>query len=128
MRELIFYKSYFRDFYNELDKRAQEKISHALSILRTQAFVPQKFVKHISGSDGIYELRTSVGSNEYRILFFFKSGSLIEGGKIVILGNAFLKKSDGDYRRAVELAEKIKTQYFADLDQPDSDSDTPTEP
>ncbi|MBX2892876.1 MAG: type II toxin-antitoxin system RelE/ParE family toxin [Saprospiraceae bacterium] len=77
MRELIFYKSYFRDFYDELDVRAKDKVDHAFLVLETQRNVPQKFVKHITGSSGIYELRASVGSNEYRILFFFESGSLI---------------------------------------------------
>ncbi len=116
MRELIFYKTYFRVFYDELDERARNKIDHTLLILETQPVVPQKFVKHIIGSAGIYEARTSVGSNEYRVLFFFESGSLIEGGKIVVVGNGFLKKSDRDYRRAIEVAEEIKSEYFAEMD------------
>jgi hypothetical protein len=116
MRELIFYKTYFRDFYDELDERARNKIDHTLLILETQPVVPQKFVKHIIGSAGIYEANASVGSNEYRMLFFFESGSLIEGGTIVVVGNGFLKKSDRDYRRAIEVAEEIKSEYFAEMD------------
>ncbi|MCC6461911.1 MAG: type II toxin-antitoxin system RelE/ParE family toxin [Saprospiraceae bacterium] len=117
MRELIFYKTYFRTFYEELEERARNKIDYALLILQTQPIVPQKFVKHLSGSDGIYEARASVGSNEYRILFFFEKGSLIEGGKIVVVGNGFLKKDERDYRHAIELAECIKAEYFAELEQ-----------
>ena len=56
------------------------------------------------------------------ILFFFASGSLVEGGKIVVVGNGFLKKDNRDYRRAVELAERIKLEYFAELAQPDPDN------
>ena len=119
---MIFYKSYFRDLYNDLDERAKNKIDYALLILENQPFVPQKFVKHISVSTGIYEIRTNVGSNEYRVLFFFESGSLIEGGKIVVIGNGFLKKSDRDYRRAVEIAEEIKIEYFTEIGSTDPDS------
>jgi hypothetical protein len=34
----------------------------------------------------------------------------------VILGNGFLKKSDKDYRKAVEKAEQIKIEYFTELE------------
>ena len=122
MRQLIFYKTYFRDFYDVLDERTKSKVDHALFILENQPVVPQKFVKHISGSAGIYEVRANVGNNEYRILFFFASGSLVEVGKIVVVGNGFLKKDNRDYRRAVELAERIKLEYFAELAQPDPDN------
>jgi len=122
MREVIFYKSYFQDFYDSLDNRIRNKFEYVLLILETQPVVPQKFVKHIAGSTGIYEIRIGVGSNEYRVLFFFESGSLIEGGKIVVVGNGFLKKSDRDYPRAIELAENIKAEYFAELKDADSNS------
>jgi len=122
MREVIFYKSYFQDFYDSLDNRIRNKFEYVLLILETQPVVPQKFVKHIAGSTGIYEIRIGVGSNEYRVLFFFASGSLMEGGKIVVVGNGFLKKSDRDYPRAIELAENIKAEYFAELKDADSNS------
>ncbi|MFN0204342.1 MAG: type II toxin-antitoxin system RelE/ParE family toxin [Bacteroidia bacterium] len=92
--------------------KVQEKIDFILFILETQIFIPQKYVKHITGSEGIYEVRVSVGSNEHRILFFFEEGDLISGGKIIILGNAFVKKDNKDYKKAVVLAEKIKEEYF----------------
>ena len=69
-------------------------------------------MKFIENSDGIYEIRVSVRSDEYRILFFFESSSLIEGGNVVILGNGFIKKDKKDYRKAVSIAEKIKKEYL----------------
>jgi hypothetical protein len=69
-------------------------------------------VKYIENSEGIYEIRVSVRSDEYRILFFFESSSLIEGGNVVILGNGFIKKDKKDYRKAVSIAEKIKKEYL----------------
>ena len=114
IREIKF-TGYFFDFYQELELKVREKIGFLLTILREQHNIPQKYVKHISGSDGIYELRLSIAQNEYRILFFFEEGSLIEGGKIVVLGNGFVKKSSKDYVKSVQKAEEIKAKYLDDL-------------
>lgn len=123
MRTLIFFKRYFLDFYESLNPKTREKVEYVLFILQNQANVSANFVKHITNSDGIYEVRISIGSNEYRILFFFESGSLIEGGKIVVLGNGFLKKDNRDYKKAVRLAEEIKAQYFEDKEKSEPSSD-----
>lgn len=112
LRQVKFFKQYFLDFYTSLNTRVQEKIDYLLDVLATQPFVPSKYVKYIENSDGIYELRISISTNEYRILFFFESGSLIDGGKVVILGNGFIKKDRKDYKKAVEKAEAIKRDYF----------------
>ena len=69
-------------------------------------------MKYIENSNGIYEIRVSVRNDEYRILFFFESSSLIEGGNVVILGNGFIKKDKKDYSKAVSIAEKIKKEYL----------------
>lgn len=111
-RQIILYKTYFIDFYSSLNNKIQEKIDFILEILATQSFVPQTYVKFIENSDGLYEIRVSVKNNEYRILFFFESSSLIEGGKIVILGNGFLKKDKKDYKNAINKAHQIKKEYF----------------
>ncbi len=116
MRTVVFYKNHFADFFETLTDRAKERLEYLLFVLETQPYIPTKYVKHISGSSGIYEIRATVGSNEYRVLFFFESGSLVEGGTVVILGNGFLKKSEKDYRRAVEKAEQIRIEYFEELE------------
>ena len=112
IREIVFYKMFFIEFYNSVNSKVQEKIDFVLEILATQNRVPSDYVKHIENSDGIYEIRVSVRTDEYRILFFFESSSLIEGGKVVILGNRFIKKDKKDYRKAVQKAEEIKDLYF----------------
>lgn len=101
LREIKFYQSYFLEYYKAQSEKVQEKIDFILQVLETQHFVSDKYVKHITNSNGIYEIRISVGSNEYRILFFFESGDLISGGKIIVLGNGFMKKDTKDYKKAV---------------------------
>ncbi len=112
IRQIVFHKTYFWEFYNSVNSKVQEKIDFVLEILATQHRVPTNHVKFIENSDGIYEIRVSVRTDEYRILFFFEEGSLIEGGKIVIIGNGFIKKDKKDYKKAVNKAEYIKKEYF----------------
>ena len=70
------------------------------------AKVQTKFVKHLENTD-LYEMRVSVGNNEYRtILFAVDKSNIIESTKIVLL-NGFLKKSTKEYRKQIELAQSI---------------------
>lgn len=119
LREIKFYQSYFLEYYKAQSEKVQEKIDFILQVLETQHFVSDKYVKHITNSNSIYEIRISIGSNEYRILFFFESGDLISGGKIIVLGNGFMKKDTKDYKKAVQLAEAIKDAYFEEQAEKD---------
>lgn len=56
-RELIFYKDYFLDFYLKQIKKGQEKIEFVMNVIRTVDRVAEKFLRHIAGTDGIYEMR-----------------------------------------------------------------------
>jgi hypothetical protein len=66
-REIIFFQKYFIDFYIDLDLSVQEKIEYVFKILRTVDRVPERFFKHIEGTDGLYEIRVRTGSDIYRI-------------------------------------------------------------
>ena len=112
MRKIIFYKDYFSDFYSAQSLKVKEKIKYCLSLLEERKNVPTKFVKYIINSEGIYEIRVRVGNNQYRILFFFEEGNLIDGGKVVIVVNGFVKKNDTDLKKAVKKAEKLRLEYL----------------
>jgi phage-related protein len=68
--------------------------------------IPIKYFKHIEGSDGLYEIRVEVGSNIFRVFSFF------DEGKLVILLNGFQKKSEKTPKNEIELANKLKKQYY----------------
>ena len=68
--------------------------------------VPEKCFKHMEYSDGIYEIRVEVGSNIYRAFSFFDKGQLI------VVVNGFQKKSQKIPKKEIELAERLKKQYF----------------
>ena len=68
--------------------------------------VPKKYFNHMEGTDGLFEIRVEVGSNIFRVFSFFDEGNL------VILLNGFQKKSQKTPKNEIELAEKLKKEYF----------------
>ena len=60
----------------------------------------------MSGSSGLFEIRVEVGSNIYRVFSFF------DEGKLIILVNGFIRKTQKTPKTEIELAEKLKKQYF----------------
>ena len=71
--------------------------------------MPIKYFKHLEGTKGLYEVRVEVGSNIYRIFSFFDKGN------IIVLGNAFQKKSEKTPRLEIEKALKIMEEYENEL-------------
>jgi len=73
--------------------------------------VPGKYFSHMTGSSGLFEIRVEVGSNNYRVFSFF------DEGKLVVLVNGFIKKTQKTQKNEIELAEKLKKQYFDEKDK-----------
>lgn len=107
-RKISTYGKYFIEFYSNLDKDLQEKIDWVFELVKTIDFVPKKYFQHLENTDGIFEIRIEYESNIYRILCFFDEGNL------VILINAFQKKTQKTPKSEIELARKLKKQYFID--------------
>ncbi len=84
----------------------KEKIGYVFRMIKTVDKVSEKFLKHIEGTDGLYEIRIEVGSNIYRIFCCFDKGNL------VVLFNAFQKKKQKTPKQEIELAKKLKKEYF----------------
>ena len=96
----------FEVFYATLPVNVQTKFNYVIDIVTTIYRVSTKFVKHIDKTD-LYEMRVSVGTNEYRtIIFALDKPNIIEATSIILL-NGFLKKSSKDYRKQIEIAQSI---------------------
>lgn len=87
VRDIIIYKNYFLDFYNDQSEKVQSKIDYVLKIVATQQRVPLKFLRAIESEKGLFEVRIEMESNIYRIFCCFDNGNL------VVLFNGFRKKS-----------------------------------
>ena len=105
-RQIIFYQDYFLNFYREQNGKVQEKIEYIFKLIITVQNVPRKFLQHMSGTDGLYEIRIEVESNIYRIFCCFDKGNL------VVLFNCFQKKSQKTPKAEIDLALKLKDGYF----------------
>ena len=68
--------------------------------------VPEKFLKHLTGTDGLYEIRIEFQSNIYRVFCCFDKDNL------VVLFNGFQKKTQKTPNNELEKALKLKDEYF----------------
>ena len=105
-RQIIFYENHFIEFFKIQDDKVKMKIKNVLELIRQVNKVPEKFLKHLTGTDGIYEIRIEHNSNIFRIFCCFDKGNL------VILFNAFQKKSQKTPSNEIEKAKRLKKQYF----------------
>lgn len=105
VREILFYGNYFLNFYNKLSQKFKDKINWTFGIIRDLVKIPEKYLKHIEGTD-LYEIRVSHGSNIFRIFCFF------DKGKVVIILNGFQKKSQKTPKEEIQKALKLKQQYY----------------
>ena len=106
MRTTYVYGLDFWEFYNAQRLEVQNKIDWVIGLVRTLRMVPEKFLKHLEGTDGLFEIRIKLGSDIFRIFCFFDEGNLI------ILLNGFQKKTDKTPRNEIEKAERLKKQYY----------------
>lgn len=105
-RTLIFYKQYFNAFFSKLPDRVQAKIDEVLYAITVLDRIPGKFFSHMTGYEGLYEIRVEYSSNIYRIFCCFDEGNLI------VLFNAFQKKTQKTPPKEIDKAMRIKHMYF----------------
>ncbi len=106
-RQIIFHGHHFQDFYIQQTGGVREKIGYVLRVVKTVDKIPEKFFKHLERTDGLYEIRIEAGNNIFRIFCCFDKGNL------VILFNAFQKKSQKTPKQEIELARKLQKEYFS---------------
>ncbi len=105
-RQLVFFKHYFRDFFEPLNEKVKNKIDDVLFLVQIADRIPRKFFQHMTGTDGLFEIRIEYQSNIYRIFCCFDEGNL------VVLFNGFQKKSQKTPRKEIDKAMRIKDEYF----------------
>lgn len=105
-REIYYFKNYYLDFFDGLKPEVQKKFNWTLQLIATVDMVPKKYFDHITNSNGLFEIRVESGGDIYRVFCFFDQGNLI------ILMNGFQKKTQKTPRKEIELAERLKKQYF----------------
>lgn len=103
---MISYKTYFEDFLDEQLPKVQRKILQILRLLEEVEMIPESYLKHISGTAGLYEVRIVFGSDIYRVFCFF------DEGKMVVLLGGFRKKTSRTPIKEIEKAIRLMKEYY----------------
>ncbi len=106
VRKIIFFGDNVIDFYKSQDAKVQLKIEFVLDLVRFERQVPIKFFKKLESTNGIYEVRVITSNKSIRILCFQDEGTL------VVLTNAFVKKTQKTPKNEIKLAENLKNEYL----------------
>ncbi len=106
IRKIIFFETYFIEFYQKQNTKVKGKIQYVFELLKQVERVPEKFLKHLTGTNVLYEIRIEYQPNIYRIFCCF------DKGKLVVLFNGFQKKTQKTPKKEIEKAVKLMEQYF----------------
>jgi len=68
--------------------------------------IPNTYLKKLTNTDGIWEVRILVSSNIFRLLGFF------DGDNLVVLNNGFQKKTQKTPAKEIKVAEKRRKDYL----------------
>ena len=91
-------------FIRQLDLKMKAKVVANLHLLEEYGiYAREPLSKELE--DGIFELRSIVGSNIVRILYFF------DKCRIIIATSGFVKKKQKTPRSEIELAKKRRADY-----------------
>ena len=104
-RKVVSYKDYFDHFFVKQRTKVKQKIIWTLELIDDIEVVPEKYLKHLTNTDGLYEVKVKFGTDNFRIFCFF------DQDKLVVLMNGFQKKTQKTPITEIEKALKIKDEY-----------------
>jgi phage-related protein len=105
VRNVIFFKSYFEEFFVKQSDKVKDKIIWTFDLIQELERIPETYLKHLTGTDGLYEIRIKQSTDIFRIFCFFDKGQLI------VLANGFQKKTQKTPKKEIVRALKIKQEY-----------------
>ena len=101
-----------RDFILSCDASMHAKILGNTQVLREKGnLLREPYSKHLE--DGIFELRSKVGSNISRVMIFFYYNQTI------VFTNGFMKKSQRTPKSEIELAKKYRKDFIERMENND---------
>jgi phage-related protein len=92
-------------------QKVQDKIYKILEAIENLERIPENYLKHLTGTEGLYEARIRLSSNIWRVFCFF------DGEKLVILLNGFQKKTQETPKKELEKAIRLMNEYYKEKKQ-----------
>jgi len=105
-RKIEVYQNHFWDFYNKQSQKVQQKIDWTVTLVQTSKVVPEKYFKHLTNANGLWEIWVSANNGIFRIFCFFDKGNLV----VVLSG--FQKKTQKTPKSEIARAERLKKEYY----------------
>jgi phage-related protein len=92
MREIVFYKTKddkcpVEDFLDSLNSKQAQKAIWVMQLIEELEQIPTTYLKKLTNTDEIWEIRIQQSNNIFRLLGFFNEGQFI------VLTNGFQKKT-----------------------------------
>ena len=63
IREVVAYEDHIINFLNDQDRKVQDKIFKIIEAIETLERIPSNYLKHLEGTNGLYEARIKLASN-----------------------------------------------------------------
>ena len=87
-------------------QKVKDKIVWTFDLIELIEKVPETYLKYLTSTDKLFEIRVQSGNDIFRIFCFFDQGNL------VVLANGFQKKTQKTPKQEIEKALKIKNEYY----------------
>ena len=111
MKTVNFYKtsegkSPVAEFLDSLTAKEAQKVIWVLKLVEEMDRVPATYLKKLTNTEEIWEIRVQAGNNIFRLLGFF------DGDNLVVLNHAFQKKTQKTPARDIKIAEQRRRDYL----------------
>jgi hypothetical protein len=70
IREVVAYEDHFINFLKDQDRKVQDKIFKIIDAIETLERIPSNYLKHLEGTNGLYEARIKLASNIWGVFVF----------------------------------------------------------
>jgi hypothetical protein len=57
IREILYFEDHYLKFYSNLKPQVKKKFNWTLQLISTVERIPEKYFKHLTGTDGLFEIR-----------------------------------------------------------------------
>ncbi len=71
-RTIVFYKNYFQEFFVKQSEKVKDKIIWTFDLIEELQRIPETYLKHIEGTDGLFEIRVQQGNDIFLHILFFR--------------------------------------------------------
>lgn len=111
MREIRFYRtvsgrSPVEEFLDSLSAKQAQKVVWVLRLVEELDRVPEPYLKKLTGTEDLWEVRAQQGGDTFRLLGFF------DAPQLVVLVSAFAKKSRKTPPREIARADERRRDYL----------------